>query len=233
MNRLIKLAGRFSPAFLFNPAGLHPVVKLLSLIIMIVCIPQLSLTSLAMLCLLLLIGLMLFRANLFLKMMLRMRWLFVSMWLIYAFTTPGEYLHDWPIGLMPTYEGLRFGLIQVFRISLILAGVAILMASSTKEKLMAGIYQLIRPFEILGIPCKRFTARLYLTLEYIENTAPQLDNSLKSLGWLHRFESLINDVVKVGKHEIIHLENTDFSMLDYICLALLFVLLGVSFGVSG
>lgn len=233
MKRFIKLAGRFSPAFLFNPAGLHPVVRLLALILMTVCIPQISLISLAMLSLLLLIGLIRFKVNRFLKMMFRMRWLFVSMWLIYAFTTPGEYLHDWPIGLIPSYEGMRVGIIQIFRISLVLAGVATLMASSTQEKLMVGIYQLIRPLEILGVPCKRFTARLYLTLQYIENTRLQPDNTLKSLGWHHRIEHLLNDAVKVGRHESIHLENTDFSMLDYICLALLFVLLGVSFGVLG
>jgi energy-coupling factor transport system permease protein len=186
-----------------------------------------------MLSLLLLIGLIRFKVNRFLKMMFRMRWLFVSMWLLCAFTTPGEYLHDWPIGLIPSYEGMRVGLIQIFRISLVLAGVTILMASSTQEKLMVGIYQLIRHLEILGIPCERFTARLYLTLQYIENTRLQPDNTLKSLGWHHRFEHLLNDAVKVGRPESIHLENTDFSMLDYICLAFLFVLLGISFGVLG
>jgi len=232
MKQLIKSAGRSSPAFLFDSAGLHPAVKILALILMTVSIPLISFNGLAILFLLLSIGLIRFRVNRFLKMMLRMRWLFLSIWLIYAFTTPGEYLHGLPIDLMPTYEGLRVGFMQIFRIAMVLAGVSILMASATQEKLMVGIYHLLRPLGVLGIRCERFTARLYLTLKYIENANPQSSMPLISLGWHHRFEALLDDATKLAKLEIIHLENMPFSKLDYLCLAFMLVLLGALLGVS-
>jgi len=231
MKRLIKLAGRSSPAFLFDSAGLHPAVKILALILMTVSIPLLSLNGLAILSLLLSIGLVSFRVNRFLKMMLRLRWLFLSIWLIYAFTTPGEYLHGWPIDLMPTFEGLRVGFMQIFRIAMVLAGVSILMASATHEKLMVGIYHLLRPLGILGIRCECFTARLYLTLKYIENANPQSNISLISLSWYHRFEALLDEAMKVDKLEIIYLENIPFLKLDYLCLAFMLFLLGALLGV--
>jgi len=115
---------------------------------------------------------------------------------------------------------------------MVLAGVSILMASATQEKLMVGIYHLLRPLGILGIRCERFTARLYLTLKYIENANPQSSMPLISLGWHHRFEALLDDATKLAKLEIIHLENTPFSKLDYLCLAFMLVLLGALLGVS-
>jgi hypothetical protein len=55
---------------------------------------------------------------------------------------------------------------------------------------------------------------------------------LISLGWHHRFEALLDDATKLAKLEIIHLENTPFSKLDYFCLAFMLVLLGALLGVS-
>jgi len=133
---------------------------------------------------------------------------------------------------MPTYEGLRVGFMHTFRIALVVAGVSILMATSTQEKLMVGIYYLIRPLRILGIRCECFTARLYLTLKYIENANYQSSMPLISLSWHHRFEALLDDAMKVAKLEIIHLENTSFAKLDYLCLAFMVVLLVALLGAS-
>ena len=121
---------------------------------------------------------------------------------------------------------------QIFRIALVLAGVSILMASTKQENLIVGIYHLLRSLGVLGIRCERFTARLYLTLKYIENANPQSSMPIISLGWLDRFEALLDDATKLAKLEIIHLENMPFSKLDYLCLAFMLVLLSALLAAS-
>jgi energy-coupling factor transport system permease protein len=224
MDRQIKSAGRFSPAFLFKCHGLHPAVKIFALIIMAILIPQFTPNMLIVCSAISLFVLVYFRVKHFFGMMKRMRWLFLSVFFIYAFTMPGEYLRGWPIDLSPTYEGLREGFIQLLRISLMLAGVSMLMATTTREKLMVGIYVLTLPFKVLNLSPERFTARLYLTLQYMEQTKDQKHIQYSGLGWQQRLSMLLNDAEFTSSSEVIRLENTGFSLLDYIGFASLLIL---------
>lgn len=123
---------------------------------------------------LLLAAIALLRTPLLLKTMLyRSRWLLLTMLLIFAFTTPGEYLPNWPFAVAPTYEGLTSGLLQAARLAVMLTGLALLLGATSREELMAGIYLLLRPLGLLGLAPERFTARLWLTLHYVEQSPRQ------------------------------------------------------------
>jgi energy-coupling factor transport system permease protein len=94
---------------------------------------------------------------------------------------PGRYLSSWPVEFSPTYEGIQQGVNQILRISLEIAGIAILMASSTREALMVGMYCLLKPLKLLNLSAERFTARLYLTLHYMDRSQTEMNASKKSL----------------------------------------------------
>lgn len=106
-----------------------------------------------------------------LNLLRRTRWLLLSLILIYAFATPGASLLPQWGAFSPTEEGLRSGVIQAWRLVLLLLALALLMASSTRENLLAGLYTLLRPFKVLGANPERAAVRLWLTLHYAEQGA--------------------------------------------------------------
>ena len=102
-----------------------------------------------------------------------MRWLFVSLLLVYAYATPGEYLAFLPLNVAPSYEGLHLGLMQIAKLLIPVAGLSALFASSSKSQLMAGLWTLLSPFRLVGLNVERFTVRILLTLHYVEQMTVQ------------------------------------------------------------
>lgn len=148
--------------------GLHPSVRIFSLLALAGAVQFLQWPGLGIAATLLGAALLHFRAALFGNILRRARWLLASLFLIYAFTTPGEYLQGLPFEILPTYEGIAAGLQQMARLTLMLAGLALLLATTKREQLMAGAYLLLRPLRWLGLAPERFAARLWLTLHYVE-----------------------------------------------------------------
>ena len=148
---------------------MHPTTKILVLIFLGVMLNKLG--NGALMIMLCLMGLLAsyWRANGWVKMLLRMRWLFLSMFLVYGLATPGEYVPWMPIDFGFTYEGLNAGILQIMRLTLMLGGIALLMATTTQNKLIAGFYVLLKPLDLLKLKPERFAARLCLTLQYLED----------------------------------------------------------------
>ncbi len=102
----------------------------------------------------------------------RARVLLATLIVLYAFATPGTPLiANWD-QWSPTYEGLRAGGLQAWRLLLIIAALAVLFAHMQRESLLAGIYVLLLPLRAVSVPVDRFAVRLWLTLQYAE-AAPQ------------------------------------------------------------
>lgn len=214
--------------FYSRVVGLHPAIKILALLVMAALIQRLTLTELTVLGSLLFGTLIYFRVQAFVSMFWRMRWLFISMAMIYAYATPGEYLPNWPMDVAPTYEGLRGAAYQIVRISSVLAGIAILMATTTREVLMAGIYVLIRPLRYLGLSPERFTARLYLTLRYLDERAnAQSKLEAGTAQWTKMLTLKLDDLKQDSVNETIRLDLPRLALLDYfsiiiiVCLVLI------------
>jgi energy-coupling factor transport system permease protein len=154
--------------------SMHPSLRILALILLAVFIQFAGAFVLGIVGLVLLIPVLLLYRQLLRQMLKRSRWLFATMLLIFAFTTPGEYPVWWDWGIAPTYEGLRLGLLQSTRLAIMLAGLALLMGSTPRASMMAGIFPLLSPLRHVGISPERFTARLWLTLHYVEEAPLQL-----------------------------------------------------------
>lgn len=133
-------------------------------------------------------GLLLFvvaliRAADFLLLLKRARWLLLSIVLIYAYATPGEFVAGIADGFAPTHEGLLQGGIQALRLAVMLAALSVLLATCSRGQIMAGIYQLLNPFRLFGLQPERFAARLWLTLHYVEHMPPGTLKKLHQNHW--------------------------------------------------
>jgi len=102
------------------------------------------------------------------RMLRRARLLFLLMVLVYGFMTPGvAQIPAWGTW-SPSVPGVELGLIHAWRLALLLALLATLLHSLDRMQLLAGIYQLLSPLQLLGVPVQRIAVRLWLTLHYFE-----------------------------------------------------------------
>lgn len=120
------------------------------------------------------------------RLLRRTRWLMAVLLLTYAFTLPGTPLVpqlDWA---SPTFEGLRLGTLRVVRLAMMIGGLAVLLATTSRPRLIYGLYELARPLAWFGFDRRAFAVRLGLTLEYVEH-AP------KPARWLDALRAPLSD----------------------------------------
>lgn len=105
-----------------------------------------------------------------LRLLRRTRWLLAVLLLTYAYTLPGVAL--WPtLGwASPSIDGVQQGALRAGRVGLLLGGLAMLLAYTTRPQLVYGLYVLARPLSWLGFDRRAFAVRLGLTLDYVEHT---------------------------------------------------------------
>jgi len=163
----------------------------------------------------------------FFSLMRRLKWFYLVMLLIFVFNTPGEHIAAWPLDWKPTYEGVDAGLEQVLRIAVMLAAISIVLMQNTKQQLISGLYFLMKPFSFLGLNAKRFAARLWLTLHYVELQQADTEKPRLTEGLAH----YLNDIVIDDGHDdvAIKLDNPAQTWVDYVVIT--FMLLLLIFGV--
>lgn len=199
---------------------LHPVVRIVAVIVLAVVLQRLDFPWLALVS----GAVMLFAAwlapPLLWRLLWRVRWLLVVMTLIYAFTTPGEYLQGWSWQLAPTYEGLHDGLVQALRLIAMLAALTCLLATTPRDALVAGLYAMSAPLSRLGFPRERFAVRLWLTLHYAE-TSPRH-------AWRNLADPLSDDLSENSGLSSMVLPVAPLFWRDWAMLLLVLGVLGVS-----
>ncbi len=99
------------------------------------------------------------------RMLRRMRWLFLSLLIIYFWFTPGQPLL--PLYGMPTREGIAAGVVRVASLVMLVAAVHLLLCTTSREQLVTAIHWLARPLTILGLSADRLALRIVLTLENV------------------------------------------------------------------
>jgi energy-coupling factor transporter transmembrane protein EcfT len=104
----------------------------------------------------------------FIQLLRRIRWIMLSLLLVYAYSTPGQSLLDTLGMFSPSREGLIDGVLQLTRLLAALAGLAILLDRLHRQQLIAGLYTLFAPLQWLGFSRERLAVRLALTLHYAE-----------------------------------------------------------------
>ncbi len=152
-------------------------------------------------------------------LMKRLKWFYIVMFVIFVFNTPGQHVPNWPSWAQPTYEGLVAGLKQFVRIATILAVLSLVLISNNKQQLISGLYFLIKPFAYFGLDVKRFSARLWLTLHYVELREEGNDNSLITIP-KHIADSL-NTIFCEDTHDdvVVELNNPEFTLVDLVAIS--------------
>ncbi len=142
--------------------------QLVVLIIFAILLNALSLVNMLILALGL-VSLLIYKKNShFFRLIRKLKWFFFVMFLIFLLNTPGEHIVTEFNGVKPTFEGLYAGVAQVLRIVLMLAALSLLLTYNTTQQLVSGLYFLLAPMSRIGVDAKRFAARLWLTLHYVD-----------------------------------------------------------------
>ena len=98
--------------------------------------------------------------------LLRLKWLFLSILLIYLFLTPGTAIPWLPHATM---QGLEQGSLRIVALVLFIAAVNLLIRSAEQAELAFAILWLLRPLRWLHFPVNKFAVRLVLTLDYVSS----------------------------------------------------------------
>lgn len=148
--------------------ALSTVTQFIALIVFAITLNVWSLSNMLLVMALLLCLFIFQQNNHFFRLLKRLKWFFLVMFLIFLLNTPGEHIINWPYNMEPTYEGLRAGLKQMLRVALMLATLSLMLTKNTTQQLVSGLYYLMKPLSIIGVDVKRFVARLWLTLHYVD-----------------------------------------------------------------
>lgn len=108
----------------------------------------------------------------------RLKWLFISIFLVYGWTVPGQYLGSY--WFSPTDAGLLLGLEQVLRLLIVTSSLQVLVARMTKPEIFTSIYLFLTPLHYFNQIQSRFAVRFALTLEKAEALL-EAKNSFRSL----------------------------------------------------
>ena len=95
----------------------------------------------------------------------RMRWLFLSILIVYLWFTPGEPLLPIESDFMPTLQGLQTGLLRVFSLILIIFAVNYFISTIARHRLVQAIIWLLYPLNWIAIDTRQLALRIALTLE--------------------------------------------------------------------
>jgi energy-coupling factor transport system permease protein len=146
----------------------HPAAQILTWCLLVAIMQFLTLEILLVAAGFVLLFALLRSAHKLMQLLRRTRWIMLSLLLIYAYSTPGQPLLN-ALGIFsPSREGLSDGVLQLTRLLAALAGLAILLDRLHRQQLIAGLYTLLAPLQLIGVSRERVAVRLALTLHYAE-----------------------------------------------------------------
>ena len=197
---------------------LHPASLILIWLAFAFCVPWLRPVELLAIVFLFSLPLLLRHSAQYLKLLHRSRWLLISLILVYAFVTPGVAAVAVLGAYSPSLEGLLSGGVQALRLLTLLATLALLLATISRDRILAGLYFLLRPLVLIGVDIDRVAARIWLTLHYTEQ-----GGSSRSGEWRERLHAALHgsEYEMTGiKLEVGRLTQSDFAALLCSALAL-------------
>lgn len=137
----------------------------------------------------------------------RSRFLFFALIVLDAFFTVGDRL--WILSWLPspTREGLWLTLTQTARLAGLLCMVALLLEKMPTERLIAGLYALMRPLAVIGFNRTHAAVRLTLVLDWLERRPV-----LRWRDWLVEVDTVPTEPIRF--------EMPYWHALDSLCVAL-------------
>ena len=147
-----------------------PVIRIISLLLVAAVLSRGRVVDMGLTVLLLLAGLAMSgqgsSAGL-LRLLARVRWLLVSLVLVYGWFTPGMPLLPALGALSPTLSGLAAGGQRAMALLLMVSAVHLLLKTTTRQELLSALYRMSRVARPLGLDPERFAVRVVLVLETV------------------------------------------------------------------
>ena len=103
-------------------------------------------------------------------MLRRMRWLLLASALLFALSSPGEYLAGLP-GV--SYEGLALAAHHVLYLLLFVALLCLMLMHLGNDGMVAALYALLLPLTYFGLNRDRAAVRLLLVMDILEQAPPE------------------------------------------------------------
>jgi len=138
-------------------------------------------------------------------MLLRLKWFFLSIFILYSFYTP--HINSVEAQPLLIIESFLPGLLRISILVIILFSVNLFIKTTTKEEILAALLWLFSPLKIVNIDSERISLRAVLSLQYIEAISLRLSlykkNRIKN-AYPNSENSIIN-IIKQKKQSLLHL----------------------------
>lgn len=144
---------------------LHPSTKIALWIVLAALLPALTLVEVGGVVGVLSVAAVALDPQRFLTVLRRARWLLLGIVIIYTLGALADSGWQWRPEVMAQAEA---AIVQAMRLVAMLAAMTWLLATTSTENLLGGIYFLLGPFMLAGVDRDRWVSRLWLTLEYVE-----------------------------------------------------------------
>jgi len=202
---------------------MHPFVKVLLFFLLLLLAGVVNTQQLIALFLVLCVLALKLQCKSFLATLMRMRWFFFSIFLIYAFGTPGELVPQFPLSVAPSFEGLQLGLLQISRLVIALAALTALLTTSSKTELIVSLHMLLKPLGYLGLDVERFSVRLLLTLNYVDEFATKTKAGFS----FHHINDIHRELEVMPTVDVVNFEQKSFNFADKVAMVLMLFILMV------
>ena len=146
---------------------LHPTTAILLWAVAVVVMQSLAGLALAFCALPVIAAALILSPRRLVVLLRRTRWIFLSVLVLFLYATPGLLLFPDLGWASPTREGARMGADQLLRLAALLGMVALVMERFGQDRLLAGIYGLLKPLRRVGVSADAVALRLNLVLRYI------------------------------------------------------------------
>ncbi len=148
---------------------MHPAIRIICFLVFVACLSRANagqlFSGLALFSLLYFYSPIDFLPRAF-AMLLRLRWFFLSILVLYIWMTPDtSLLNDSSSVFSFIPPGIASGLGRVFSLVLIVLAVSYLLASLEQEQLIAAIYWLVAPLAYVGLEREKMVLRLAMGME--------------------------------------------------------------------
>ena len=109
------------------------------------------------------------------QMLRRMRWLFLSMLVIYFWFTPGQAMLEFAADYSPTWQGVQTAGYRIGSLIVIVMAVNIVIKSTPRELITGGLLWLLSPLRHVGLPHERLAVRVVLAFNMISEMQYEYD----------------------------------------------------------
>lgn len=119
----------------------------------------------------------------------RMRWLLISLLVIYGWLTPG--LPLFPFTGSPSEAGILLGGHRLIGLMALVAVVKWLVTSLNSNELIIGVMTLLHPLRFFGLSTERVAIRISLTLQTVSSAEKLMRQSRQDVGKHGKLSSLV------------------------------------------